>query len=98
MRWLDEYAKAYGIRNCKIGCTDCVSACPESLSVSTILRYAYYYSKQGREKHAMRKYARLGAANASVCLECDGHCTSACPHGVLAQTRMFEAHGLLTLA
>ena len=97
MRWLDEYARAFGARNCKIGCTDCASACPESVPVSTILRYAYYYSKQGREKHAMRKYARIGAANASVCLDCNGHCTAACPHGVLAQSRLFEAHGLLSL-
>ena len=97
-RFLDEYATAFGARNCRFGCTDCVEACPESLPVSTILRYVYYYSLQGRQKHAMQKYAKLGATNASVCLDCAGHCTTACPHGVLAQARLFEAHGRLSLA
>jgi uncharacterized protein len=98
MRFLDEYAAAFKAHNCSFGCTDCVGACPEKVPVSTILRYAYYYRKQRREKHAMRKYALLAGANASVCLDCHAPCVGACPHGVQAQARLFEAHGLLTLA
>ncbi len=98
MRFLDEYARAYGAFNCSFGCTDCSGACPENVPVSTILRYAYYYSKQGRQKHAMRKYNHLGGTNASVCLGCKAPCVGACPHGVQAQARLFEAHGLLSLA
>jgi len=95
--FLDEYAKAYGARNCIIGCTECSSACDEKVPVSTILRYAYYYSKQGREKHAMRKYAKLAQTNAGVCMDCSAPCVGACPHGVHAQMRLVEAHGLLTM-
>jgi predicted aldo/keto reductase-like oxidoreductase len=95
-RFLHEYATAFGSRECRFGCTDCRDACPEQVPVSTIMRYAYYYQKQGRQKHAMRKYARLGRANAGVCLDCDAPCTGACPRGVLVQPRLFEAHGLLT--
>ena len=98
MRFLDEYAQAFGAHNCRFGCTDCASVCPETVPVSTILRYAYYYRKQDRQKHAMRKYAALGTTNASVCLDCHAPCVGACPHGVQAQARLFEAHGLLTLA
>jgi len=95
--FLDEYARAYQAYNCRFSCTECAGACPHDVPVSTIMRYAYYYRKQGREKHAMRKYARLGRQNAAFCLDCDGPCVGACPHGVQAQARLFEAHGLLTL-
>ncbi len=96
LRFLDEYAKVYRSRNCIVGCKDCFGACDDDVPVSTILRYAYYYRKQGREKHAMRKYAKLGAKHAGVCLGCNAPCNEACPHGVAVQAQLFEAHGLLT--
>lgn len=95
---LDEHARAFRTRTCRFSCTECIGACPERLPVNTILRYAYYYQKQGRQKHAMQKYARLGRHNAAVCLECDAPCNGACPHGVQVQDRLFEAHGLLAMA
>ena len=30
--------------------------CPDQVPVSTIMRYAYYYQKQGRERFAMQKH------------------------------------------
>ncbi len=97
LRFLDEYANVYRSRNCIVGCTDCYSACDQQVPVSTILRYAYYYRKLGRQKHAMRKYAKLAQAQAGVCLGCTAPCIDACPHGVQVQAQLFEAHGLLTL-
>ncbi len=97
-RLLEEYAAAYAARDCRFGCTECFGACPEQLPVSTIMRYAYYYQKQGRQKHAMQKYAKLGARNAGVCLDCDAPCVGACSRGVAVPARLFEAHGLLTMA
>ncbi|MCP4291609.1 MAG: hypothetical protein GY780_07215 [bacterium] len=97
LRFLDEYAHVYRSRNCIVGCTDCISACDQQVPVSTILRYAYYYRKLGREKHAMRKYAKLVQNQAGVCLNCNAPCIEACPHGVQVQAQLFEAHGLLTL-
>lgn len=96
--FLEEYARAFGHRECRIGCTACRDACPAKLSVSTIMRYAYYYRNQGRQKYALRSYAGLGARNASVCLDCSAPCVAACPRGVQVQARLFEAHGLLSLA
>jgi len=95
-QFLSEYAAAFGQRECDFGCTECTSACPEQVPVNTILRYAYYYQKQGRQKHAMRKYARL-TKQAGVCLDCTAPCTGACPRGVHVPSRLFEAHGLLTV-
>ncbi len=97
LRFLDEYAQVYRSRNCIIGCTDCSDVCDQQVPVSTILRYAYYYRKLGREKHAMRKYANLAQSQAGVCLDCTAPCIDACPHGVQVQAQLFEAHGLLTL-
>ncbi len=97
-RMLEAYAAAFGARECRIGCTACRGACPERLAVSAILRYAYYYQKQGRQKEAMRLYAGLGGRDAAACLGCDAPCQDACPHGVAVQARLGEAHGLLSLA
>lgn len=94
---LDDYATCFGARECRIGCTECRDTCPERLAVSTILRYAYYYRKQGRQKEAMRLYAGLGARNGGACLDCAAPCQAACPHGVAVQARLGEAHGMMTL-
>ena len=82
---------------CRHGCVECAGQCPEGVPVSTIMRYAYYFDGQGREKHAMSKYARLASANGSACSNCTAPCTGACRHGFQIQTQMFKAHSLLTL-
>jgi hypothetical protein len=83
---------------CRHGCRACVNACPESLSVSTIMRYSYYYALQRREKYAMQRYAALGPRNAELCLACDAPCADACPYGIDVQANLVGAHTLLTMA
>jgi predicted aldo/keto reductase-like oxidoreductase len=97
-QFLDDYARAFGTTTCRFSCTECIGACPEKVPVNTILRYAYYYKNQGREKHAMQKYARLTGANAAACLDCDAPCVGACPYGVQVQAQLFNAHGHLAMA
>ena len=96
--FLEDYARVFGSRECRIGCAACLGACPAHLPVGAILRYAYYFQKQGRQKDAMRRYADLGARNATACLDCHAPCQIACPHGVAVQARLCETHGLLSLA
>ena len=83
---------------CRHGCAECLGRCSEGLAVSTIMRYSYYFTGQGREKEAMGSYARLGAANGARCLGCSAPCDGACPYGVDIRANMLSAHGLLTLA
>jgi aryl-alcohol dehydrogenase-like predicted oxidoreductase len=83
---------------CRHGCFECVESCPHEVPVSTIMRYAYYYQGQGREKYAMSKYAALQDQGVSPCLDCDGLCAGACRHGLDIQTNMLHVHDLLTLA
>jgi predicted aldo/keto reductase-like oxidoreductase len=97
-RFLERYARAFGSTACRFNCTECIGSCPENVPVNTILRYAYYFQNQGRQKHAMQKYARLRGANAASCLGCDAPCNAACPHGVNVQAQLFNAHGRLVMA
>ena len=95
---LDAYERTAGRQHCRHGCNACVGHCPHGLAVSTVMRYAYYFHLQGREKQAMEQYARLRGKNASLCLDCDAPCLQGCPHGVAVQANLLRAHALLTLA
>ena len=95
---LQQIALALDKQYCRHGCSDCSDACPYQVPVSTIMRYAYYYQGQGREKYALSKYSGLADGGASPCLDCRGNCEGACPHGLDIQTTLLQAHTLLTLA
>jgi aryl-alcohol dehydrogenase-like predicted oxidoreductase len=95
---LDRYRMAASASYCRHGCTGCSGACPHGVPVSTVMRYAYYFTEQGREKLAMSKYARLGGRRAIPCPSCTAPCSGACPHGVNIQANLVSAHDLLTLA
>jgi predicted aldo/keto reductase-like oxidoreductase len=97
-QFLEEYRLVYSNQYCRHGCTICNEHCPLQLPVSTIMRYAYYYKCQGREKDAMQKYASLENLNATHCISCDAPCLRACPYGVQVQANLMQAHSLLTLA
>jgi predicted aldo/keto reductase-like oxidoreductase len=94
---LDELGRAANSVYCRHGCVDCSGACPKGVPVSRIMRYSYYFEGQGREKHAMSRYAALQSENGSACFECSAPCTGTCPHGFQIQPQMRKAHSLLTL-
>lgn len=96
-QFLKDYEYAYGDQYCRHGCQDCQTACPNGISASTIMRYAYYYEMQGRERFAMEEYAHL-SDNADACHGCSGTCQTACPHNVDVQSQLTQAHDRLTLA
>ena len=95
--FIGDYRLAFNNNYCRHGCDICVAKCPKHLPVSTIMRYAYYFECQGREKDAMVKYHRLEGKDGSLCLKFDGQCTGDCPHGVDVQNNLIQAHELLTL-
>ncbi len=97
MALLSDYGRLISDRYCRQGCDACTTACPESLQVSTVMRYAYYFEHQGREKDAIVLYRELDGSDASHCLGCRAPCTGACPWGLDVQANMLEAHTRLSL-
>jgi len=83
---------------CRHACGICESKCPQNVPVNTIMRYNHYFEAQGREKHALEKYAALPTAKADMCFACEGHCQDACPYGVPVQGLLTLAHDRLVLA
>ncbi len=94
---LEELGRVSNSRYCRHGCVECAGACPNEVPVSRIMRYAYYFEGQGREKHAMSRYASLASAKGSTCGDCTAPCNGACPHGFEIKPRMLAAHSMLTL-
>jgi predicted aldo/keto reductase-like oxidoreductase len=98
LRMLEECKLALNDQYCRHGCAECGGSCPHDVPVSTIMRYAYYYEGQGRQKAAMTQYSALRGADASACRDCAGNCDGACPYGIDILPNMLQVHDLLTLA
>ena len=94
---LADYKSLSGNLYCRHACGECEPHCPHEVPVNTIMRYQHYFMSQGREKHAMEKYAALQRTNAAVCTDCEGHCETACPFGVKVQGLLMAAHQTLSL-
>jgi predicted aldo/keto reductase-like oxidoreductase len=83
---------------CRPHCGECLDSCVARLPIDDVLRYAMYFEDYRSEKEAMRLYATLGGLDASRCIGCAAPCAGTCPHGVQIQTRMLDAHRILTPA
>ena len=94
---LTDYETFSGSLYCRHACGECEPQCPHGVPVNTIMRYQHYFMSQGREKHAMEKYAALERSNAEVCTDCEGYCETACPFGVKIQGLLMAAHQTLSL-
>jgi ferredoxin len=95
---IQETRSALSSQYCRHGCVECMESCPVQVPVSTIMRYAYYFEGQGRERYAMSKYAGLQGFGADPCKDCVGHCSGSCRYGIGIQPNMLKVHDLLTLA
>ena len=95
---LAAYKKGCSQLYCRHACGQCHDACPENVPVNTIMRYNHYYSAQGKEKFALKKYMILDAPKADLCQNCEGFCEKACPYGVPVQGMLSMAHSQLTLS
>jgi hypothetical protein len=79
---LRRYVKLNGTSQCRHGCGDCLSACPQGVDIGEVLRARMYAVDYGNRDLARREYARLGDG-ASPCLSCAAKpCHDACPHGL----------------
>jgi predicted aldo/keto reductase-like oxidoreductase len=81
---------------CRHACGICEPSCPHHVPINTIMRYNHYFDAQGKEKFAMKKYARLNV-KADLCENCKGFCESACPHDVPIHALLNMAHHNLSI-
>jgi len=94
---LTDYESFSGNMYCRHACGECEPACSHEVPINTIMRYQHYFMSQGREKHALQKYAALPNANADACMDCSGACETACRFGVPIQGLLMAAHQNLAL-
>jgi predicted aldo/keto reductase-like oxidoreductase len=93
---LEKYDRLVANDYCRPGCGACLPACPAGVAIDDVLRYQMYAESYGRERQAMRQYARLGSARqASPCVDCPAPCQDACPHGLPVRDKLVRAHAQL---
>ena len=93
---LESYDQSTRSIQCRPHCGDCLSQCPENLSIPDILRQRTYFENYGAEKEGMRLYSEL-EKNASVCAACPAPCQSGCSYGINIPDELKKAHSLLSL-
>ena len=96
--FLERYEAASARSYCRHGCSACLAACPSRLPVGTIMRYAYYFKRHGREAFAAERYGRLEGRDAALCSGCDAPCARACPYRLDVRSHLLRAHALLRSA
>ena len=93
---LQRYVRMNGASQCRYGCSECLSACPNGVPIGEVLRSRMYAVDYGDPALARREYARL-PTGASPCLSCAAQpCRGACPHGVPIARLLAPTHRLLT--
>jgi len=96
---LEYYGKLYEREYCRIGCGECLSACPHRVAIDDILRFDMYFENYGMEKVGMEEYARLESARRAMrCFECDAPCEESCPYCVRIKEKLTTAHQHLTMS
>ena len=95
---LAKYDRLIDGAYCRPHCGACLDSCVAGLPIDDVLRYAMYFEDYRSEKEAMRLYAGLGGLDASRCIGCAAPCAGSCPHGLVIQSRMLDAHRMLTPA
>jgi ferredoxin len=79
---LARYEAMNGASQCRYGCSDCSSACPNGAPIADLLRARMYAEDYGDPALARSALAAAGP-NAAACLGCsDQRCLGACPHGI----------------
>ncbi|HYR39839.1 MAG TPA: aldo/keto reductase [Methylomirabilota bacterium] len=92
---LQRYVKVNGASQCRHGCQDCLSACPNGVQIGEVLRTRMYAVDYGDLTLARSEYAML-SHNAAPCLTCAAQpCRSACSHGLTIERLTGPTHRML---
>ncbi len=93
---LQRYVRLNGASQCRYGCSECLSACPNGVPIGEVMRTRMYAVDYGDEALARREYALL-SSGAAACLSCAAQpCRGACPHGLRIERLLPPTHRLLS--
>jgi len=93
---LERYDRLIAREYCRPGCGECLDACPSSVPIDDILRYAMYADNYGREREAMRQYARIAAERRpDQCVDCAAPCEARCPFELPIRAKLLRADSRL---
>ena len=93
LRVISSYQRQANNQYCRVGCEECLSACPRNVAINDVMRYGMYFSSYRIEREAMRYYAELEDYKKPLhCSDCSGVCESACPYGIKVKDRLILAH------
>jgi predicted aldo/keto reductase-like oxidoreductase len=94
---LEKYDRLVSRDYCRPGCGDCLDACPYDVPVDDILRYSMYSENYGREREAMRLYAKLDPARrVDRCVGCPAPCEASCPFELPIRQKLLHAREVLS--
>jgi predicted aldo/keto reductase-like oxidoreductase len=94
---LEKYDRLIAHDYCRLGCGDCLDACPSGVPVNDVMRYATYAENYGREREAMRLYARLDPPHrADQCASCSAPCEGHCRFQLPIRDKLARAHTMLS--
>jgi len=97
LKTLAHYERQVHSSYCRVSCRECLSACPASVAVNDVLRYAMYFEHYGMEKEAIGYYAEMEPEQKPLgCANCAGPCESACPYGLRVKSKLLHSHEILT--
>ena len=96
---LEKYDDLIARDYCRPGCGACLDACPYGVPVDDVMRYAMYAESYGREREAMRLYAKIDPSrSASRCAACSAPCERSCPFKLPIREKLAAADRLLRWA
>lgn len=93
---LEKYDRLVAHDYCRPGCGECLHACPYGVPVDDVMRYTMYAENYGREREAMRLYARLDPARrGDQCASCSAPCEEQCRFRLPIRAQLTRAHTML---
>jgi len=98
LKVISDYQRQTYDQYCRVSCSECLTSCPDNVSINDVLRYAMYFDDYGMEKEAMHYYAELDDSRKPLnCAGCTGSCEKACPFGLKVKNRLSHSHQILSI-
>ncbi len=97
MNVLVKYQHLVDDQYCRVGCEECLNACPNNVPINDVLRYSMYFEDYKMEKEAIRYYAEIDdQIKPYSCVSCNGVCSDACPYGLKVRENLIRANEILS--